>query len=39
MKIPDIKRIKYEQHALEWDTEKAFTPRKEGKFADERYLF
>lgn len=39
MKIPDIKRIRYEQHALEWDTEKGFAPIKEGKFADEKYLF
>lgn len=39
MKIPDISRIRYEQHALEWDIEKPFTKRKEGSFADEKYLF
>lgn len=39
MKIPDISRIKYEQHALEWDVEKPFTPRKAGTFADEKYMF
>ena len=39
MKIPDISRIRYERHALVWDTEKAFVPRKEGKFIDEKFLF
>lgn len=39
MKIPDISRIKYEQHALEWDVEKPFAPRKAGTFADEKYMF
>ena len=39
MKIPDISRIRYEQHALEWDVEKPFIPRKDGTFADEKFLF
>lgn len=39
MKMPDISRIRYEQHALEWDVEKPFKPRKEGVYADEKYLF
>lgn len=39
MKIPDISRIRYEQHALEWNVERPFTKRKEGTFADEKYLF
>ena len=39
MKIPDISRIRYEQHALEWDVEKPFTPRKAGTFADEKNMF
>lgn len=39
MKIPDISRIKYEQHALEWNVSKPFTPRKAGTFADEKYMF
>lgn len=39
MKIPDMNRIKYEQHALEWDVEKPFTPRNTGTFADEKYMF
>lgn len=39
MKIPDISRIRYEQHALDWSPNKPFEPRKEGKFLDEKYLF
>lgn len=39
MKIPDIGRIMYEQHALEWNVNETFTPQKMGKFADERFLF
>lgn len=39
MIIPDIKRIRYEQHALEWDVERPFSPRKDGTFTDEKYLF
>ena len=39
MKIPDISRIRYEQHALDWSPTKPFEPRKEGKFLDEKYLF
>lgn len=39
MKLPDINRIRYEQHAIEWDIEKPFTRRKSGTFADEKYLF
>lgn len=39
MKIPDISRIRYEQHALEWNLEKPFAKRKGGTFADEKYLF
>lgn len=38
MKVPDINRIKYEQHALEWDIDKAFIPRKSGKYVDEKFL-
>lgn len=39
MKIPDISRIRYEQHALEWDVDKPFTKLKNGIFEDEQYLF
>ena len=38
-KISDIGRIRYEQHALEWDVEKPFKPRKEGLYTDEKYFF
>lgn len=39
MKIPDINRIRYEQHALDWSPDNPFEPRKEGDFSDEKYLF
>jgi lipopolysaccharide cholinephosphotransferase len=39
MEIPDINSIRYEQHALEWDVDKPFQPRRNGMFADEEYLF
>ena len=39
MKIPDLERIKYEQHALEWSPDKPFNLRKQGHFVDEKYLF
>lgn len=39
MKIPDISRIRYEQHALEWSLDKPFKRRKQGTFADEKYMF
>ncbi|MBO6255542.1 MAG: LicD family protein, partial [Bacteroidaceae bacterium] len=38
MKIPSLEQIRYKQHSSEWSTEKPFTPRKSGSFADEKYL-
>lgn len=38
MKVPDINRIRYEQHALEWNVDTAFIPRKLGKYMDEKFL-
>ena len=40
MVMPSADRIKWEQHALKWDTEKDFSEyvNKERDFSDEKYL-
>mgnify|MGYP002623876557 CR=1 FL=1 len=38
MKLPNTDEIKLAQHASHWDVNNAFTPVKEGTFADEKYL-
>ena len=39
LKLPSIDEITRQSHAIKFDLDRAFTPRKQGVFADEKYLF
>lgn len=39
LKLPSIDEITRQSHAIKFDLDRVFTPRKQGVFADEKYLF